>query len=91
MRFWNHLHQVHSVHFQQEICTQEIGNIHFVARHNGHLSEKGKQMLSSTLINRLRDIKFSVHDAFLESPSSGTLKITFIRYTQNNLHQVHSK
>ena len=28
------------VHFQQEICKQEIGNIHFVARHNGHLSEK---------------------------------------------------
>jgi hypothetical protein len=34
------------------------------------------------------DIKFSVHDVFLESPSSGTLKITFIRYTQNNLRKV---
>ena len=33
------------VHFQQDICTQEIGNIHFVARHNGHLSE---QILYST-------------------------------------------
>jgi len=30
------------VHFQQQICTQEIGNIHFVSRHNGHLREKGK-------------------------------------------------
>ena len=28
------------VHFQQDIYTQEIGNIHFEARHNGHLSEQ---------------------------------------------------
>ena len=30
------------------------------------------------------DIKFSVHYAFMESPSSGMLKITFIRYAQNS-------
>ena len=36
------------------------------------------------------DIKFSAHDAFLET-SSGTLKIILIRYAQNNLHQVRSK
>jgi hypothetical protein len=29
------------------------------------------------------DIKFSAHDAFLEYPSSGTIKISFIRYDQN--------
>ena len=36
------------IHFQQQICIVEIGNIHFVARHNGNLSGKGKQMLYST-------------------------------------------
>ena len=37
--FHNDCLPCNQVHFQQEICIQEIGNIHFVARHNGHLSE----------------------------------------------------
>ena len=41
--------------------------------------------------NKNVDIKFSAHDAFLEYPSSGTLRVTIIRYTQNNHHQVRSE
>ena len=41
--------------------------------------------------NKNVDIKFSAHDAFLEYPSSGTLRVTIIRYAQNNHHQVCSK
>ena len=42
-------------------------------------------------LNKNIEIKFSAQDTFLKSPSSGTLKITFIWYAQNNLHQVCSK
>ena len=37
------------------------------------------------------DIKFNAHDTFLKLPSSGTLKITFLRYAQNYLPQVTLK
>ena len=36
------------------------------------------------------DSKCSMHDTFLEYPSSGTFRIPFIRYVQNTLHQVRS-
>ena len=50
------------------------------------VSNKGHLEYGMTAFNKNVDIKFSAHDAFLELPSLGTLKITFIRYAQNNLH-----
>jgi hypothetical protein len=41
--------------------------------------------------NKNVDIKFNAHDTFLKLPSSGTLKITFLRYAQNYLPQVTLK
>ena len=41
--------------------------------------------------NKNVDINFCAYDSFLNNLHQVTLKITFIRYTQNNLHQVHSK
>jgi hypothetical protein len=56
-----------------------------------HCKKKKKKQKKKKKNKKNVDIKFNAHDTFLKLPSSGTLKITFLRYAQNYLPQVTLK